>query len=117
MFLLILVMILVIFISGTRTWNKNNNSPRLTVEARVTAKRQNTIHHNEPIGGDTSGTHGYHTTTSTSYYVTFEVESGDRMEFSVYGKKYGMLAEGDERKLIFQDSRYLRFERTIYNKK
>ncbi|WP_412531053.1 DUF2500 family protein [Faecalibacillus sp. TM498] len=52
-----------------------------------------------------------------SYYVIFEVESGVWMEFSVYGKKYGMLAEGDERKLIFQDSRYLRFERTIYNKK
>ena len=45
------------------------------------------------------------------------MESGAWMEFSVYGKEYGMLAEGDERKLIFQDSRYLRFERTIYNKK
>ena len=100
-------------ISGIRTWNKNNNSPRLTVEARVAAKRQNTTHHNEPVGGDTSGTHGYHTTTSTSYYVTFEVESRDRMEFSVYGKEYGMLAEGDEGKLTFQGSRYLGFERAI----
>ena len=40
MFLLIFGMILFTFISGIRTWNKNNNSPRLTVEARVTAKRQ-----------------------------------------------------------------------------
>ena len=62
MFLLIFGMILFTFISGIRTWNKNNNSPRLTVEARVAAKRQNTTHHNEPVGGDTSGTHGYHTT-------------------------------------------------------
>ena len=84
MFLLIFGMILFTFISGIRTWNKNNNSTRLTVEARVTAKRQNTTHHNEPVGGDTSGTHGYHTTTSTSYCVAFDVESGDRMEFSVY---------------------------------
>lgn len=38
MFLLIFGMILFTFISGIRTWNKNNNSPRLTVEARVTAK-------------------------------------------------------------------------------
>ena len=113
MFLLIFGIILVTFISGIRTWNKNNNSPRLTVEARVASKRQNTTHHNEPVGGDTSGTHGYHTTTSTSYYVTFEVESGDRMEFSVYGKEYGMLAEGDEGKLTFQGSRYLGFERAI----
>ena len=57
MFLLILGVILFIFISGIRTWNKNNNSPRLTVEARVAAKRQNTTHHNEPVGGD----NGYHT--------------------------------------------------------
>ena len=113
MVLLIFGMILFTFISGIRTWNKNNNSPRLTVEARVTAKRQNTTHHNEPVGGDTSGTHGYHTTTSTSYYITFEVESGDRMEFSVYGEDYGMLAEGDEGKLTFQGSRYLGFERAI----
>lgn len=49
------------------------------------------------------------------YYVTFEVESGDRMEFSVYGKEYGMLAEGDEGKLTFQGSRYLGFERAIEN--
>lgn len=101
MFLLVFGMILFTFISGIRTWNKNNNSPRLTVEARVAAKRQNTTHHNESVGGDTSGAHGYHTTTSTSYYVTFEVESGDRMEFSVCGEEYGMLAEGDEGKLIF----------------
>ena len=109
MFLLIFGMILFTFISGIRTWNKNNNSPRLTVEARVAAKRQNTTHHNEPVGGD----NGYHTTTSTFYYVTFEVESGDRMEFSVYGKESGMLAEGDEGKRTFQGSRYLGFERAI----
>ncbi|RGG84857.1 DUF2500 family protein [Coprobacillus sp. AF17-11AC] len=36
-----------------------------------------------------------------SYYVIFELENGVWMEFSVYGKKYGMLAEGDEGKLIF----------------
>lgn len=35
MFLLIFGMILFTFISGIRTWNKNNNSPRLTVEAEV----------------------------------------------------------------------------------
>nr|WP_330380884.1 DUF2500 family protein [Anaerobutyricum hallii] len=37
------------------------------------------------------------------------VQSG----FSVYGKEYGMLAEGDEGKLTFQGSRYLGFERAI----
>lgn len=49
--------------------------------------------------------------TSTSYYVTFEVESGDRMELHVSGSEYGMLAEGDYGQLTFQGTRYLDFVR------
>ena len=37
----------------------------------------------------------YHTHTATSYFATFQVESGDRIEFLVSGSEYGMLAEGD----------------------
>ena len=111
MFLLIFWMILFTFISGIRTWNKNNNSPRLTVSARIVAKRQNTTYHNQPNAGDTSGAHGYHTTSSTTYYVTFQVESGDRMEMSVSGSEYGTLAEGDKGKLTFQGTRFLTFNR------
>ena len=33
--------------------------------------------------------------TRTTYYLTFEVESGDRMEFVVNGEEFGMCAEGD----------------------
>ena len=47
----------------------------------------------------------------TTYYVTFQVESGDRMEFTVEGSEYGMLIEGDHGKLTFQGTRYLGFER------
>ena len=50
--------------------------------------------------------------TSTSYYATFEVESGDRMELSLSGREYGLLSQGDVGKLTFQGSRYHRFERT-----
>ena len=32
----------------------------------------------------------------TDYFVTFEVESGDRMEFEVNGQASGMLVEGDD---------------------
>ena len=60
---------------------------------------------------DMSGAHGFHTTSSTTYYVTFQVESGDRMEFHVSGLEYGMLAEGDTGRLTFQGTRYLSFER------
>jgi hypothetical protein len=49
--------------------------------------------------------------TSTSYYVTFQVASGDRMELHVSGREYGILIEGDYGKLTFQGTRYLGFQR------
>ena len=93
------------FVKGISTWNKNNNSPRLTVPATVVCKRSNTSHHHH--GG--TGAHHHH--SSTSYYVTFEVESGDRMELHVSGHEWGMLVEGDFGMLSFQGTRYLGFER------
>ncbi|NSC48093.1 DUF2500 domain-containing protein [Mediterraneibacter gnavus] len=108
-FILIFIMIIFTLAKGISTWHKNNNSPRLTVSARIVAKRKNTTYHNQPNAGDTSGAHGYHTTSSTTYYVTFQVESGDRIEMSVSGSEYGKLTEGDEGKLTFQGTRYLQF--------
>lgn len=98
-------------VRGIGEWNKNNNSPRLTVAAAVVAKRQHISHSHHANAGDVSGAHGYHTSTDTKYYVTFQVESGDRLEFSVSGSEYGMLAEGDQGELSFQGSRYQSFNR------
>lgn len=98
--------IILALVRGIGTWNKNNHSPRLTVPAVAVAKRTNISHHHHA-----NGSQGCHTTTSTSYYVTFEVESGDRIEFPVSGAEYGMLAEGDQGLLSFQGTRYLSFER------
>ena len=108
-FILIFIMIIFTLAKGISTWHKNNNSPRLTVSARIVAKRQNTTYQTHPNAGDTSGAHGYHTTSSTTYYVTFQVESGDIIEMSVSGSEYGKLTEGDEGKLTFQGTRYLQF--------
>ena len=105
-FLVGLGMILFTVVSNLRTWSKNNAAPRLTVPATVVAKRIDVSHHHH--GGET-----HHMTTSTRYYVTFQVESGDRMELPVSGREYGMLAEGDIGKLTFQGTRYLSFERVI----
>lgn len=107
----IFAVIIFILVKGISEWNRNNHSPRLTVEATVVSRRQDVSHHSHANAGDMSGAHGYHTTTSTSYYVTFQVESGDRMEFHVSRNEYGMLAEGDWGRLSFQGSRYLGFER------
>ena len=111
-FVIVIGMFIVTAVRGVGTWSKNNASPRLTVEAAVVGKRIDVTHHQHANAGDQTGAHGYHTTSSTSYYVTFQVESGDRMEFSVSGAEYGMLIEGDRGRLSFQGTRYLGFERT-----
>ena len=103
-FVIVFVGIFVTIIKGIGQWNKNNHSPRLTVPATIIAKRTNVSHHHH------AGEHHHHH-TSTSYYVTFEVESGDRMEFLMAGHEYGLLMEGDKGKLSFQGTRYLGFER------
>lgn len=104
MFLLIFSMFVVTFVKGLMQWNKNNNSPRLTVDARIVAKRTNVSRHS-------GANNHHHYSTSTTYYVTFEVASGDRMELQLQGNEYGLLIEGDKGKLTFQGTRYLGFER------
>ena len=110
-FLCILGAFVVAAIRGIATWNQNNHSPQLSVPARVVSRRTEVSHHSFANDGDVTGAHGYSTNSSTWHYVTFEVESGDRMEFSVSGKEYGLLAEGDVGKLTFQGTRYLSFVR------
>ena len=115
MFTLIFITVfgLIIFtiIRGIGEWNKNNQSPRLTVEASIVAKRTHVSRHTHHNAGDITGAHGTHMTSSTSSYVTFQGESGDRMELSVKSSEYGMLAEGDSGRLTFQGTRFLGFER------
>ena len=111
MFLLVFSLIIFTVIRGIRQWHYNNGQPVLSVDAVIVSKRIDVSHTRHGNAGDISGAHGYHTTSSTDHYVTFEVESGDRMEFLMDGIEYGMLAEGDQGKLTFQGTRYLGFER------
>lgn len=101
-FLFVITTFIITFATIFKQWNKNNKAPRLTVSAKVVTKRNH-------ISRNRSGKHGYR--TSTSYFVTFEVESGDRMELHVPSLEYGLLVEGDSGKLTFQGTRYLSFER------
>lgn len=103
-FLLVISIIVVTLVRGILQWHKNNQSPRLTVDALVVSKRMSVSRHSD---ADNMGAH-----TNTSYYATFEVESGDRMELHLSGQEYGLLAEGDLGRLTFQGTRYLGFERT-----
>ena len=105
-FVLVLGSIIVTLIRGVGEWNKNNQSPKLSVPAKVVSRRTAVSHHHHHQGNGM-----YHTHTATSYYATFQVESGDRIEFLVSGTEYGMLAEGDSGELTFQGTRYLNFRR------
>lgn len=106
-FILFFGIFVFIAVKGIAQWNRNNHSPRLTVPAAVVSKRTNVSSHMHNTGSGAM----HHTSHSTSYYVTFEVESGDRMELHVDGREFGMLAEGDIGMLTFQGTRYLGFER------
>lgn len=106
-FFLVIGVFIVTLFRGLKEWNKNNHSPRLTVDATVISKRTSVSSHHHAGTVNSVG----HTSTSTSYYVTFQVASGDRIEFHVSGNEYGTLVEGDFGKLSFQGSRYLNFER------
>lgn len=100
-FVFILGIFIVTIVRDIGQWSKNNSSPRLTVPATVVTKRMNVSHRH----------HEHHTHHSTDYYVTFQVDSGDRMELHMTGQEYGMLVEGDKGDLTFQGTRYLGFER------
>ena len=103
MFGLVFCVILVTMIRGLCQWNKNNHAPRLTVPVTV-AGRRTEIHRRR--SGDSHMTHTY-----TLYYVTFQVESGDRMELRLSGQEYGLIVDGDRGLLTFQGTRFLNFER------
>lgn len=98
-FIFVIGFILFAIFRGIREWSNNNKQPRLKVVADVVSKRT------EVNRG------GQDHSSSTRYYVTFQVESGDRIEFSVSGREYGQIAEGDVGELIFQGTRYNGFTR------
>lgn len=90
-----------VFAIGSMIFRTVNNmgQPVLTRWARVAGRRQ-----------DTSGGSG-DTSVTTWYYVTFEFEGGNREEFSVSGKEYALLSEGDVGTLKSQGDWFKGFER------
>lgn len=104
-FLAMIGVMIFMLVKGISQWNANNKSPVLSVEAKVVSKRMD-VTHNSHIDG-------MHNSSHTSYFVTFEVESKDRLELKVKDNVYGMLVEGDSGKLTFQGTRYHSFDRSL----
>lgn len=109
-FALVIGTILLNLVKGIKTWNYNNSQPVLTVSAKVVSRRTDVSSSVHTVAGD-NGINHHHNHTHTSYFVTFEVESSDRLELQVNDHEFGMVVEGDVGKLTFQGTRFLGFER------
>ena len=102
-FTIVIVMFILSFARTIKQWKKNNDSPRLTVYATVVDKIKDITYYDNPKTAIRSA--------SSNYYVTFQVESGDRIALEVSREEYGIILEGDSGKLTFQGTRYISFER------
>ncbi|WP_228469285.1 DUF2500 domain-containing protein [Paenibacillus sp. JNUCC31] len=100
-FLIIAGVIVYAIISGVRTWSSNNAAALLTLHSTIVAKRTRV----SGGSGDSSA--------STSYYITFELDNGERVELNVGGNDYGMLVENDRGMLTYQGTRFKHFERDV----
>ncbi|CQR56131.1 DUF2500 domain-containing protein [Paenibacillus riograndensis] len=89
---------------GLLQWNRNNKSPIMTIPARIVSKRSEV--RQQQLQDDSNNSR-----TSTTYYLTYESDRGERMEFKVDGNEYGMSAEGDRGILTYQGTRYHGFRR------
>jgi hypothetical protein len=92
----VLVLIGVVLVKLLLQWRTNEAAPLLNVEAMVVSHRVRG-RRNQP-GMDRA-----------LYFVTFEEESGERLELQVGGQDFDQLAEGDRGHLIHQGTRFKGF--------
>lgn len=90
-----------LFVFGTIIYSavntaKDKTKPVIPVKAKIVNKRAH-------VWGDHS---------HTSYYATFELENGERMELAIPQDKSGYLVEGDTGTLSFQGNLFVSFERS-----
>lgn len=99
-FVIVICSIVFALIRNLKTWHSNNHAEREVHAAHIVSKRFDV----ERSGNVSASAY-------TEYYVTFELEDGERREFQVSGKIYGKLAEQDRGDVTFQGTRFLSFER------
>jgi len=98
-FIIITCIIVTGIVKGIRENIRNSKMEEVTIPARIITKRTH-------VWGGTGNSSAH-----TSYYVTFEDENGERIEFSVSSSFYSMHAEGDTGMLTHQGTRFINFER------
>ncbi|MEC0226591.1 DUF2500 domain-containing protein [Paenibacillus alba] len=104
-FILIFVLVIggfiFIIIKSLSTWVSNNASPLQSRTCKVVAKRM------QVSGGSGDST------SSTSYYATFEFEDRSRLELYIGRQQFGYIVEGDLGTLSYQGTRYKAFSRLL----
>jgi len=90
---LVPALIILIIYQAVQENKANDLAPIQTVSAVIVTKRL-------MVSGE-----------STSYYVTFELQTGERLELRLAGSEYGLLVEGDRGTLTYQRTRYHSFMR------
>lgn len=105
-FVAILGIILISILKRFLQWSKNNNSPIEEKNAQIVAKRMCKAIHINNHAHDGINSHQ----STTIYYITFEIQTKERIELQVSGKQYGLLVEGDCGLLFLQGTRYKDFQ-------
>ena len=101
--IIIITSIIIIIVN----WLKNKLSPKVVVQSTISNKymKKNNVYRQ----GDFAP--GIHLREIITYYVTFNIESGEDIEFRVSKSKYLKLKKGNKGKLTYQGGRFIRFDR------
>lgn len=94
---IVALIIIIQVVKETASYANSKAQPIVPVDAKVIEKR------NYVSGGEH---------THTTYYATFELENGSRMEFKIPRDEVGLLIEGDKGVLEFQGDLYCSFKRS-----
>lgn len=105
-FLVVSLGFLTALFDNCKIWTYGGGKPIITVNSKVINKRVRTFHDTQSYG-DMIPSYNY----ITSYYVTFEMESEEKLEFSITDVEFENIAIGDTGKLSYQGSKFLAFEK------
>ncbi|NYB72530.1 DUF2500 domain-containing protein [Sedimentibacter hydroxybenzoicus DSM 7310] len=103
MFFLVFGIIIFSAIKSLSVSMHNNKQPIIPVEAKIVTKRYDVSHLRHHHGDNMH----HHSSSSTSYFATFEMPNGERMELKVPSNEFGMMVEGDSGTLQFQGTRFI----------
>ena len=107
--LLVIGVFIFIIVRGIMNYTKNASQPILTENVRVLGKRTNVSSHM-----NSSNSNMNNRRTSTTYYVAFETDAGQRLELRMSGREYGIIMEGDTGNLMYQGEWFKGFDRDVY---